>query len=270
MTITTIGLLDDKEIELDLAALALSELDHIGIDLGPCIELLEEITAHLRMEGMSKMNAVEQAQVLAATFHGKFGFSGDVDSYDAPLNADMIRVLDRRRGLPVSLSLLYVAGARRVGWTAEILNIPGHVLVRIGDEPSVVIDPFHGGAVVGPMQVLALTERATGDASDASDARDRQFGPMTNRDVLARLLFNQASRAEAAGDASRALTVYARMTVVAPDNPDGWWALARLQLMSGSEGISAARRSLTSMLEVTRSPQRREQITEALAAIADF
>ena len=73
-------------------------------------------------------------------FADEFGFAGDADSYDAPLNADLIRVLDRRRGLPVSLSLLYVAAARRIGWTAHALNTPysgGHILDRHGD-------PAHG------------------------------------------------------------------------------------------------------------------------------
>jgi thioredoxin-like negative regulator of GroEL len=89
---------------------------------------------------------------------------------------------------------------------------------------------------------------------------------MANRAVLVRLLLNQASRAERAGDSRRALILYARMTNVAPDNADGWWELARLQL--GTRDVVAARHSLSAMLEVTRDPERRERVSAVLEAIA--
>src|SRR5262245_2868899 len=145
--IETIGLLDDDEIELDHAALALSELDHEGVELEPYYALLDEIGERLD-DFIDAETPEAQGEALAQVFHEEFGFTGDADSYDAPLNADLIRVLDRRRGLPVSLSLLYVAAARRLGWTAYATNTPGHVLVQIGEGPSCLIDPFHDGVIV--------------------------------------------------------------------------------------------------------------------------
>ncbi|MBV1690960.1 transglutaminase-like domain-containing protein [Novosphingobium sp. G106] len=264
--IETIGLLDDDEIELDHAALALSELDHEGIELEPYYALLDEIGE--RLDDFAEAETPEaQGEALAQVFHEEFGFTGDADSYDAPLNADLIRVLDRRRGLPVSLSLLYVAAARRLGWTAYATNTPGHVLVRIGDEnggePPYLIDPFHGGAPVSDDRLAALLHGTIGPDGVPGP---EHIAPMTNRTVLARLLLNQASRAERAGDPVRALAIYERITLVAPDNADGWWELARLQLQL--RDVSAARASLSAMLEVTRDPQRRELITTTLQAIA--
>ncbi|MCE7797767.1 transglutaminase-like domain-containing protein [Sphingobium sufflavum] len=257
------GLMEDEEIEIDLAALALSELDHEGVDLAPYAELLREMTERLAVVGAPAVTAVAQAQALAAVIGGEYGFMGDVASYDAPLNADFIRVLDRRRGLPVSLSILYVAAARRLGWAAHALNIPGHVLVRIGEKAAVVIDPFNGGGEVAPDRLIALLALGAGEGGAG---RQEDVAPMANRAILVRLLLNQASRAEQAGDAARAMTVYDRMTVVAPDHVEGWWALARLQLGSGE--LDGARQSLSAMLEVTRDPQRRELATAALEAIA--
>jgi thioredoxin-like negative regulator of GroEL len=83
--------------------------------------------------------------------------------------------------------------------------------------------------------------------------------------VLVRLLLNQASRAEHSGDPARALVVYERMTLVAPDNPDGWWELARLQLQL--QDVEAARASLSAMLEVTRDLERRKLVTATLQAL---
>lgn len=260
--ILTLGLLDDEEIELDHAALALSELDHDGIDLDPYYALIDEIGA--RLLDFADIEAPdEQGAALAQVFGEEYGFTGDIDSYEAPLNADLVRVLDRRRGLPISLSLLYVAAARRLGWTADVTGTPGHVLVRLGDEAIWLIDPFHGGAPVTTERLAAILRGALrpGDV-----AGPEHIAPLTNRGVLVRLLLNQASRAERDSDPLRALTLYTRMTVVAPDNPDTWWERARLQLQLGD--VEAARASLSAMLEVTRDPLRRELVTTTLEAIA--
>lgn len=261
--IAHLGLLEDDEIELDLAALALSALDHEGIDLTRHLALLNEIAVRLSLVGTSARTAREQGEALAKVFSGEFGFAGDAASYDAPINADLIRVLDRKKGLPVSLAILYVAAARRMGWTAHALNTPGHVLVGIGEGPSVLIDPFNGGGPVSQQQLVGLLRGALGPGAEL---RPAHVAPMTNRTVLVRLLLNQASRAERAGDPARAMALYERMTMVAPDNGDGWWELARLQLRA--QDVEAARRSLSAMMEVTRDPERRELVSAALEAIA--
>ncbi|MBO9576627.1 MAG: tetratricopeptide repeat protein [Sphingobium sp.] len=260
MTIAHLGLMDDEDIELDFAALALSELDHTGLDLSGHARLLRDIGERLAVVGADAGTPRAQAGALAAVFHEEYGFVGDKGSYDAPLNGDMVRVLDRRQGLPISLSILYAAAARRMGWTAGVLNTPGHVLLRIGRVESVIVDPFNGGAIVSDDQLIALLQHAQ-SAGMAGDA-----GPMSNQDVLVRLLLNQAMRAEQAGDAGRAMTLYQRMTLVAPANPDGWWALARLQLAAGM--IDEARRSLTAMLEITRDEGRRDLVATVLERIA--
>lgn len=260
--IVTLGLLDDDEIELDLAALVLSELDHEGIDLEPYEALLDEIAERLA-DFAALTEPEERGAALAQVFCEEFGFTGDAETYDAPLNADLIRVLDRRRGLPVSLALLYVAAARRMGWDAWATNTPGHVLVRLGDSPFHLIDPFHDGAPVSAERLALLLHDALGPGVLPGP---EHVAPMSNRAVLARLLLNQATRAERGGDPLRAMAVYERMTAVAPDNPDGWWELARLQLQM--QDVDAARASLSAMLEVTRDPERRALVTSALEAIA--
>lgn len=263
-SILHLGLLGDEEIELDTAALALSALDHPGVDLAPYLELLKSIGMRLAGMGIHLIDTEGQATTLTAVFHQEFRFSGDRESYDAPLNADMIRVLDRRRGLPVSLSILYVAAARRLGWNAHALNTPSHVLVGLGpDESRLLIDPFNGGALVNPEQVAALIAQALGPGSWPTSA---YLAPMSNRTTLVRLLVNQASRAEQAGDQARAATLYESMTIIAPSNGQGWWDLARLQLVTGA--VDAARASLSAMLEVTRDPERRAHITDALDRLA--
>lgn len=264
--IAHLGLLDDEDIRLDAAALELSALDHDGIDLAPYEARFDAFEADLRAaEGTGDAESgAEQADILARVLAGQCGFSGDKAAYDAPLNADMIRVLDRRKGLPVSLSIIYVALARRLGWEADALNTPGHVLVRVGPrESQVVIDPFHEGAAVSPLALVNLIRRSLGPDAPLDQMH---VAPMSNRMILVRLLLNQATRAEQGGDAARALVIYQRMVEVAPSNGPGWWDLARLQLSAGK--VADARDSLSAMLEITRDADQRALISAALEKLA--
>nr|WP_295371863.1 transglutaminase-like domain-containing protein [uncultured Sphingosinicella sp.] len=263
-SITHLGLLDDETIALDDAALDLAALDHPGIDLAPYRERLDQLSLEIAATGAGARTAPAQAELLSRVLFEEHGFRGDSIDYDDPANADFIAVLDRRRGIPVSLSILYVAMARRTGWSAHALNTPGHVLVRIGTETDpALVDPFNGGPIV---DADGLTELLSGVFGTQVTPSAEHLQPMRNRAVLVRLLTNQASRALQAGNAERALILYGRMTVVAPSFGHLWWERARLELTLGDK--SAARGSLSAMLEMTRDPVLRTHISAALDALA--
>lgn len=258
-----LGLLDDEEIELDRAALTLSALDHEGADIEDYHALLDDMQDRLAEVSQDAGTVEEQAKALRQVYHIEYGFVGDAESYGAPVNADFIRVLDRRHGLPVILSILYVAAARRMGWSAYALNTPGHVLVRLGDERFVLVDPFNGGIPVGRSHLKRMLQAYVGEGAAV---RPEYLAPVPNRAILARLLRNQASRADQAGDLDRAVIVHQRMTQIAPEYPDVWWELAELQVRR--RDIEGARSSLSAMLEVTRDPERRKAVTDALESLA--
>ena len=256
-----LGLIDDDEIALDVAALSLARLDRPDTDLTPYHDLLDAIAARLGVFGRRAETPTERAEALAAVLGGEFGFAGDADTYDDPANADLISVLDRRRGLPVSLSILWVAMARRLGWSAEVLDVPGHVLVLVGAEAlPVIVDPFAGGVSVGAERLAAFVAAFAGTGPAVT-----HVGAMPNRAVLVRLLQNQASRAEQAGKGRRALELYARMTTMAPAFPHAWWERARLELVD--HDIAAARASLGAMLEITRDQDLRRRVAQLLDSL---
>jgi regulator of sirC expression with transglutaminase-like and TPR domain len=261
--VSTIGLIEDEDILLDLASLALSHLDHDNADIAPYLEKLEEIEDRICHEGRSAFLPRERAAVLSRVLHGELGFVGDADGYDAAANADFIRVLDRRRGLPIALSILYVAMARRAGWSAYVLNLPGHVLVQIGEKSPVVIDPFAGGGLVSERTVAAICRARLGEKGDAPEL---SVVPMNNRDVLARLLNNQAIRAENNHDLHRALAVYQRITQIAPGALDAWEKLARMQLALND--VEGAKASLFAMSEVAPDKKTRDRIMDAFEALS--
>lgn len=262
MDVASIGLIEDEDILLDLASLALSHLDHENTDIAPYLAELEEIENRVCQEGRSALLARERADVLSRVLHGEFGFVGDTETYDAPLNADFIGLLDRKLGLPIALSILYVAMARRAGWSAYVLNLPGHVLVQIGEKSPVVIDPFAGGHLVAQQKIAAICQAYLGREGDASALSAVR---MSNRDVLARLLNNQAVRAENENKPRRALDVYRRITQIAPEVLDAWQKLARLQLSFND--VAAARESLFAMSEVAPNKKTRDQIMGAFESL---
>ncbi|SFI89691.1 Regulator of sirC expression, contains transglutaminase-like and TPR domains [Sphingomonas sp. NFR04] len=262
--IVQIDLMEDEAIDIDAAALQLAALDHPDTDLSPYVAQLNAFTESLAAAGVDAETVEERAQALARVMAGTFGFSGDRNQYDDPANADLLRVIDRRRGLPVSLTILYAAAPRRLGWRVDPLNTPGHVLARVGSETdAVLIDPFNDGRIVAADELAALLRGVLGPATVPTI---EHVTPMSNRSVLVRLLMNQASRAEASGDAARASTLYERMTVIAPAHGQGWWERARLLLHAGD--VSGARCSLSAMLEITRDPALRTHICSALDSLS--
>jgi regulator of sirC expression with transglutaminase-like and TPR domain len=258
--ILQLGLLDDEHIALDEAALALALLDNPETDLDPYRDLLDDIATRLVEEGADSNR--ERAVLLAQVIAGEFGFTGDPYHADDPANADLIRVIDRRRGLPVALALLYVTAARRARWSAHVLDVPGHVLVLIGDGVApVIIDPWRDGAAIGPGELSELVSSSRRGAPATVEV-----SAMPNRAILARLLLNQAKRAEDAGNSDRAQILFERITAFAPSYDGVWRERARLELAAGDR--SAARASLAAALETTRDLDVRASVKAMLATLS--
>jgi regulator of sirC expression with transglutaminase-like and TPR domain len=262
LDISNIGLIDDDDLLLDLAALALSLEDHGDLALDRYLEVLNEIEEQVCEEGRNAFSNSQRAAALGRVLHGDLGFSGDAETYDAPVNADFVRVLERRKGLPISLAILYVAMARRAGWIADVLDVPGHVIVMVGEKDPALIDPFCQGVSVSRDELAAICRAYLGDAGDAAASR---VTPMSNRQILFRLLNNQAIRAEQEGDKLRAATIYQRMTKAVPEEQHAWHQLARLCHSLGD--VEGARENLVALLELTRDAASRSGIATAIASL---
>jgi regulator of sirC expression with transglutaminase-like and TPR domain len=259
-----IGLLEDDAIPLDEAALALAAVDRPGRAVEPGRARIAELAARLAEVGRDATGAHAQATALVRVIAQEAGIGGDADTYEDPANADLMDVLDRRRGLPVTLAILYTALARRVGWRAMPLNVPGHVLLRVGHEAdAVTVDPFDGGRVLDSGGLAALLARILGNHAVP---QAEHLAPLSNRATLVRLLNNQAQRARRAGDVDRALLLHERMTSIAPSFTGLWWERARLEQLTGR--VTAARASLSAMLETTRDATLEKRIRIALDALA--
>jgi regulator of sirC expression with transglutaminase-like and TPR domain len=256
-----LGLIDDADMPLDEAALLIGAADHPAVDLAPVRQQITAMATELGALAAGFTGALQRARALADIIAHGAGMRGDTDDYDNPANADFLALFHRRRGLPVTLAILYVALARRVGWQAAPINLPRHVIVRIGrGADSVLVDPFDSGKPVDSAALAALVARL--GAGVPAHAHLKSMG---NRATLVRLVSNQASRARAAGDIARALVLHERMTAFAPGFTALWWERARLEQLQGQ--VPAARASLAAMLETTHDTVVRDRIRKALAAL---
>lgn len=126
-------------------ALLVGNLIDPTLDVDACIRRLDELADQVeqRMPGGAVGRA--QANALITILHQEMAFLGNVDNYYAPENSFLHRVLDTHEGLPITLSLLYMAVGRRLNINLQGLGFPGHFMVEYQDKSgSWILDPFHG------------------------------------------------------------------------------------------------------------------------------
>src|SRR5688572_24265498 len=203
-------------IDLLEAGLALSTLQRDEpIDTVPLHQHVAAIAADLA-DLVRRRGA--QPERLAEVIATAYGYRGDNETYDDLQNADLARVLERRKGLPVALSIVYLHVARGQGWDAEGLGFPGHFLIRVEIEGARhVLDPFNDGQVVETPQLRSLLQRVLGP--DANLAPEH-FDAVPDRDVLLRLENNVRLRLAKREDWPGAARSLERMLTIAPDRPE--------------------------------------------------
>jgi regulator of sirC expression with transglutaminase-like and TPR domain len=140
-------------------------------------------------------------------------------------------VVDRRKGLPVALGILYIHAARAQGWRASGINFPGHFLISVeDDEERIILDPFEGGMQVDLPRLQLMLKTALG--ADA-ELQPEYYASMTNRGVLLRLQNNIKKRVLDTGDNQRGAAVVEGMLAIAPEIPDLWREAAELRAELG-------------------------------------
>jgi regulator of sirC expression with transglutaminase-like and TPR domain len=230
--------------DIALAALMMAALDHSERDLKPHQDHLQDIAEQAQGASRLVTNVADGAPALLA---GRYGFDGDRLACDDPQNANLISVIDRRRGTPVALGVLYIHAARAVSFNASGLNSPGHFLLRITFRGSeTFMDPFNGGAALEREEFGGPPSTRTVGAEDMHGLQ-----PVTDAEVLLRLQNNLKLLALQSGDNARATEIAERMVLVAPRRPELWMDLARLREGEGSLG--AAHKAYETCMTLTKS-----------------
>lgn len=164
----------------------------------------------------------------------ELGFQGDRDTYDAPENALLPSVLERRRGLPIALSILWVDLARRLGFDAVGVGLPGHFITALRSDLGLLcFDPFHGGRPVGEERGSELVAAASGGMAVFHPA---MLSPTPDRQILARLVRNLHLRYLHAEHWEEALWTGTHLILLEPSNPRSRKERAFVHLQRGEPG----------------------------------
>lgn len=250
-----VGRQSDEAIDLAEAALLLAALDEPEADLTPYRRHLAELAADLADIALLAGDSLDaRAAALHQIMADKHDYAGDRRNYDDLQNASLMRVIDRRRGLPVALGILYLHTARAQGWRAAGINFPGHFLIALEDEEErVILDPFEGGAQIDLPRLQTMLRAAMGANAEL---QPEYCASMTNRGVLLRLQNNIKKRVRDAGEHRRAALVMEGMLAIAPEIPDLWREAAEIRTELGE--LRSALQALDRFLLLSDDSQRSE------------
>ena len=214
----------DERIELARACLLIAEDAYPGLDVEGYVNEVARLALRLRQRLSRTAGAEEKVVELNQFLFDELGYTGNAEEYYDPRNSYLNEVIDRRTGIPITLSVLYMELGRKIGLPLEGVSFPGHFLVRVRMRGGMlVLDPFAGGEPQSEDELRARLERVIPrDVTGGVPVRDlplEQFlEPATNRQILARLLRNLKGIYRQAEMPERMLDVLNRALVVSPDS----------------------------------------------------
>jgi regulator of sirC expression with transglutaminase-like and TPR domain len=237
---------DGVRFDLAEAALLLAALDRPGVGLDRYRRLLDQIV--IRTEARVRQREDETAfGAINAVNHTLFEeecYRGDERTYDDLQNANLMRVMDRKCGLPVALGILYIHAARGAGYRAAGLNFPGHFLVRVESAGErLITDPFNGGRLLRTPDLRNLLKALSGPGAEL---HPDHYRTVDDRQILLRLQNNVKLRLLQQGHIEEALKIVQSMLAFAPEEMLLWREAGLMQARVGD--IPSAIASLESYL----------------------
>jgi regulator of sirC expression with transglutaminase-like and TPR domain len=184
-------------IALAEAAMVIARVEFPRLDPAPYLVRLDELGEGAR-QAMAATEALGDTTRLGAIkavnryLFEDLGFAGNKDRYEDPRSSCLNEVIDRRTGIPITLSVVYMEVARRAGLQIDGINFPGHFLTRCPEvsnrgSTGLIIDPFHGGALLSEHDCRVLLQRHVGSEVAFSKSL---LAPATRMQVVVRMLLN--------------------------------------------------------------------------------
>ncbi len=216
----TLANLADEQVPLLRSALLIAHDEYPDLDVATCEALLESHVESLRLEIDQISSWPMKMQAINHRLFDDLGYAGDHDEYYDPRNSYLNEVLVRRLGNPISLAVVQMEVARRLGIPLDGVSFPGHFLVRLPmDDGVLVMDPFNRGR---PLNVEELRQRARPHFGDdvPDEALMQILSPAPHRAILTRMLRNLHAVYAEHGDWARVVRCTDRIVRLLPDNAD--------------------------------------------------
>jgi regulator of sirC expression with transglutaminase-like and TPR domain len=193
----------DDDIELDRVALTIAQAEYEQLETAAYLRRLDQMAAELRPRLSPEESPERLVAELNAFLFGEEAFHGNAADYYDPRNSYLNDVLDRRTGIPITLSLIYIELGRRVRLRIEGVGLPGHFIVRCpGTAADLLIDPFNQGAVLTMRDCAERIRQLYGNSLRFTPELLR---PASRRDIVSRILANLKGSYLQRGDLARAL-----------------------------------------------------------------
>jgi regulator of sirC expression with transglutaminase-like and TPR domain len=203
---------DITNANLARGALLIALEDYPRLDVDGYVDELDALAARVERRCIANEPPVFRLGHLHAEMFDVDGYTGDATSYYDPRNAYLNEVIDRRAGIPITLSIIFLHVAAKLGFTAFGVGLPGHYIVKVQFELNeVYVDPFHDGTTLTMPEIGALLRQVSGGQVQLGSAHLRAW---SGRETLARVLANLENMWTRAGDPRRAAAARERTEIL--------------------------------------------------------
>ena len=205
---------EETAIDLGTAALTIAVSDYPNLDIAAYLSRIDALATIAAGRLGSDADVYRSIATLNFVLFQEHGFCGNREDYFDPKNSFLNEVLDRKTGIPISLSVLYIEVAKRIGLALWGVGFPGHFLVKyVSDEEEIVIDPFNQGEILS-QQNLEMTLHRLYGAKIAFDAG--LLEPISKKQILRRMLNNLKIIYLKQNDLIKGLSIVDRLILLDP------------------------------------------------------
>lgn len=252
--------LDDPSTPIELVAFELARDVYPSLDERAFVAALDEMAEPLASRASKVVGPRSQALALSSHVYATLGFRGDEDNYYDPQNSFLSRVVERRRGIPITLAVVSMAIGRRVGFVVEGVGFPGHFLARVGGESGgVLVDPFHRGALVDDAALERLVRRSLGPTASV---QPQHLAIADRQAIIVRMLTNLDAIYNARKEHALAMLICDRLFELT-EQPARLRDRATHALALGA--VAAARQDFERYLELVPDASDERAVRDALA-----
>lgn len=209
---------EDQQIPLFEAALSIAQDDAPSLDLSECLLEIDRFAVRLKRRMPADIAQIPKLRLLNNFFYQELGFAGNLNDYYNPDNSYLHKVLASRRGLPISLALIYMELAQQVGLDVKGISFPGHFLMKLSVKSGdIILDPFNGSSlsredIEERLEPYFINGRSANDPPLASYLADA-----TPRVILVRMLRNLKALFAEPPHWKQFLNVQQRLVILLPD-----------------------------------------------------
>lgn len=209
------ALLASREpVALARGALLIAQEEYPALEVEKYLDKIAALAREAEMVVKMGNDTIERIQLLSHFLFEQKGFEGNRDDYSDPKNSFLNEVIDRRRGIPITLSIVYLEVGRRLGLNLYGVGFPTHFLVKAVDERGeLIIDPFSEGAILTLDEIRARLTQVYGQPVEVSPAH---LKPLGSRHTLVRMLRNLKDIYLQKSDTTRSLAALDRILLLDP------------------------------------------------------